>query len=432
LVVEIIIIIFSIVVFIDFFSKIGKTIPLLELLITLVTCYYLIFPLILFNNDIHKISDSALNFIGQDVYFLLMTPTIISFFVGVKISKYNKIDFLKDDNKIKIYFEKKSKLIYVCLLIGFLAKFLSFIYVNYFITILTYFIFLSLTMLPYSNIKYKNTLSIFLILYLFIEALQSTVLHSFLIWMIIFYLIFAKCNKIYFLKTFFYTILFLCFIITSNFIKTTFRDQNELKNENLIAKISNYGTLIKKSLPIINENKDIIIYSLISRLSLGDTFAKTISRVPNSISYFNGKLLFEYFWNSFYLNNIYELNTEIKNGEKLRLTDIDKFYFQYFTLEQLNDETTVNLSFIESFYIDFGKVFSILAITIYGFLLGNIYYFFSNKLNIIFFVFFLFLLFPIYLQIEVGMQQVTNYTIKFLLFFLFFKAIIIKFYSKYV
>ena len=126
------------------------------------------------------------------------------------------------------------------------------------------------------------------------------------------------------------------------------------------------------------------------------------------------KLLFEYFWNSFYLNNIYELNTEIKNGEKLRLTDIDKFYFQYFTLEQLNDETTVNLSFIESFYIDFGKVFSILAITIYGFLLGNIYYFFSNKLNIIFFVFFLFLLFPIYLQIEVGMQQVTNYTIKFL------------------
>jgi len=124
LVVEIIIIIFSIVVFIDFFSKIGKTIPLLELLITLVTCYYLIFPLILFNNDIHKISDSALNFIGQDVYFLLMTPTIISFFVGVKISKYNKIDFLKDDNKIKIYFEKKSKLIYVCLLIGFLAKFL--------------------------------------------------------------------------------------------------------------------------------------------------------------------------------------------------------------------------------------------------------------------------------------------------------------------
>ena len=206
----------------------------------------------------------------------------------------------------------------------------------------------------------------------------------------------------------------------------------ELKNENLIAKISNYGTLIKKSLPIINENKDIIIYSLISRLSLGDTFAKTISRVPNSISYFNGKLLFEYFWNSFYLNNIYELNTEIKNGEKLRLTDIDKFYFQYFTLEQLNDETTVNLSFIESFYIDFGKVFSILAITIYGFLLGNIYYFFSNKLNIIFFVFFLFLLFPIYLQIEVGMQQVTNYTIKFLLFFLFFKAIIIKFYSKYV
>lgn len=418
--------------FIDFFSKIGKTIPLLELLITLVTCYYLLFPLILFNNDIHRVSDSELNFIGQDVYFIIMIPIIISFFIGVKISTLNKIDFLKDDNKIRLYFEKKSKIIYACLLIGFSAKILTFIYVNYFITILTYFIFLGLTMLPYSNIKYKNTLSILLILFLFIEALQSTVLHSFLIWMIIFYLIFAKCNKIYFLKTFFYTILFLFFIIASNFVKTTFRDQNELQTENFVTKISNYVTLIKKSIPIINENKDIIIYSLISRLSLGDTFAKTMSRVPNSISYFNGKLLLEYFWNSFYLNNIFELNAEIKNGEKLRLTDIDKFYFQYFTLEQLNDETTVNLSFIESFYIDFGKIFSFFAISIYGFLIGKIYYYFSNKSNKIFFIFFIFLLFPIYLQIEVGLQQVINYTIKFLIFLIFFKAIILKFYSKYV
>ncbi len=432
MIIEIIIIIFSIVVFIDFLTKIGKTIPLLELLITLVTCYYLIFPLILFNNEIHKVSDSALNFIGQDVYFSLMIPIIISFFIGVKISKFNKIDFFKDDNKIKIYFKNKSKLIYFCLLIGFLAKILSSINGNFFITLLTYFIFLALTMLPYSSIKYKNILSILLILFLFIEALQSTVLHSFLIWMIIFYLIFAKCNKIYFLKTFSYTIFFLFFIIASHFVKTTFRDQNELKTENFAVKISNYVTLIKKSIPIINENKDVIIYSLISRLSLGDTFAKTMSRVPYSISYFNGKLLFEYFWNSFYLNNIYELNTKIKNSEKLRVTEIDKFYFQYFTLEQLSDQTTVNLSFIESFYIDFGKTFSFFAISIYGFLLGSIYYYFSNNLNKIFFVFFIFLLFPIYLQIEVGMQQVINYTIKFFLFFLFFKAIISKFYSKYV
>lgn len=418
--------------FLDLVKKIGHEIPILELFVFLLTTYYITSPLLLFNNSIHQHSDSTLNYIGDKKYFSNILPIIIFFIIGLKFFYKNIFNVFKYNiSEIKLFINSNKKFVVLIFFIGLISKIISFFYINIFISISTYFIFLTLILIQLTNIRFKNIFSLFIILYLFFEALQSTVLHTFFIWMLLFFLLFAKLNKIYFKKTILISIIFLFIVIITNFVKGSFREEKQFTNESVISNITNYYNLLQKSLPIIMENRDIILYGVISRISLGETFSKTLIRVPDDVNYFHGLLFFEYLWNSLFLNNIYIINKDIKLEKKYEITDIDKFYYQYITLEPINDFTTVNLSFVENIYINFGRKFSFIFAFLYAFFLKSIYVSFVKYKNIPIYCFFVFIIFPTYLQIETGMQQIINYTIKFYFLFFLFRVSIFKLYPNW-
>ena len=112
------------------------------------------------------------------------------------------------------------------------------------------------------------------------------------------------------------------------------------------------------------------------------------------------------------------------------VTDIDKFYYEYASQNDLGDVTTINLSYIETAYINFGKLGAIVICFLYGFFLKKVYNYYiilSNKY--LYTQFFLFYLFSQFLIIETGLQQIFNFTIKSIIvinIFIYFTNLYLK------
>jgi len=202
--------------------------------------------------------------------------------------------------------------------------------------------------------------------------------------------------------------LILVFIIaiTLGIVKQNYRSGKDNLNNNLKEQITYMSNLLNNTIPFMYEYKNLIFFNFASRLSLGNNVAVVLYNIPHKVDFLYGSGYIDYLWNVFFLNNFYVINKDIKPiGKKMGVTDIDKFYYEYASQNDLGEVTTINLSYIETAYINFGKLGAILICFIYGLILKKIYNYYiilSNKYLYVqfflFFYFFQFLIVEIFLQ----------------------------------
>ena len=245
-------------------------------------------------------------------------------------------------------------------------------------------------------------------------AFKSTVYHEFFIRFILFLIFLIKVYKIKLIKIFISLILVFFIAITLGLVKQNYRSGKDNINNSLSEQITYMGNLLNNTIPLMYEYKNLIFFNFASRLSLGNNVAVVLDNVPQKTDFLYGTAYIDYLWNVFFLNNFYVINNSIKpNNKKMGVTDIDKFYYEYASNNDLGEVTTINFSYIETAYINFGKFGAIVICFLYGFILKNIYnyYIILSKKNI-YVQFFLFFYFSQFLIVETGLQQIFNFTIK--------------------
>ena len=411
---EIIGIIFSIYLFIIFFKKLNYSIPLLELFILVISINYIVSPFLIYNYFFeYANSDFELLRIKKETYFNFVVPCVLSFYLGIFLFKNKKIELVNINNCNK-YFIANRTIIFYFIILGLLASVLQFFNSNFIFKIFESFLYLSIFFVHLYKFKYKNLYTILIFSFLIYVAFKSTVYHEFFIRFILFLIFLIKVYKIKLIKIFISLILVFFIAITLGLVKQNYRSGKDNINNSLSEQITYMGNLLNNTIPLMYEYKNLIFFNFASRLSLGNNVAVVLDNVPQKTDFLYGTAYIDYLWNVFFLNNFYVINNSIKpNNKKMGVTDIDKFYYEYASNNDLGEVTTINFSYIETAYINFGKFGAIVICFLYGFILKNIYnyYIILSKKNI-YVQFFLFFYFSQFLIVETGLQQIFNFTIK--------------------
>ena len=411
---EIIGIIFSIYLFIIFFKKLNYSIPLLELFILVISINYIVSPFLIYNYFLeYANSDFDLLRIKKEIYFNFVVPCVLSFYLGIYLFKNKKIE-LVNINKCNKYFIANKNIIIYFIILGLIASVIQFFNSNFVFKIFGSFLYLSIFFVHLYKFKYKNLYTFLIFSFLIYGAFKSTVYYEFFIKFIIFLLFVIKVYKIRLVNIFISLILVFFIAITLGIVKQNYRSGKDNLNNSFNEQISYMGNLLNNTIPLMYEYKNLIFFNFVSRLSLGNNVAVVLDNIPQKTDFLYGTAYIDYLWNVFFLNNFYVINNSIKpNGKKMGVTDIDKFYYEYASQNDLGEVTTINLSYIETAYINFGKIGAILISFLYGFFLKKIYnYYMILSNNYLYVQFFLFYFFMQLLIVETGLQQIFNFTIK--------------------
>jgi len=428
---EIIGILFTIYLFLIFVKRLNYSIPLLELFFLVICVNYIISPFLIYKFFIdYANSDFELLRIQKETYFNFVVPCILSFYSGIFLFNNKKIE-LVNINKSNEYFIANRPIIIYFILIGLFASVLQLFISNFVFKIFGSFLYLSIFFLHLYKFKYKIFYTFLIFAILFYGAFKSTVYHEFFIQFIIFLFFLIKLYKIRIVNIFITLIIVFFIAITLGIVKQNYREGKENLNNSFKEQVTYMGNLLNNTLPLMYEYKNLIFFNFASRLSLGNNVAVVLYNIPQKTDFLYGSAYIDYLWNVFFLNNFYIINNDIKPfGKKMGVTDIDKFYYEYASQNDLGDVTTINLSYIETAYINFGKLGAIVICFLYGFFLKKVYNYYiilSNKY--LYTQFFLFYLFSQFLIIETGLQQIFNFTIKSIIvinIFIYFTNLYLK------
>lgn len=379
----------SIALFIGFFfhllNRIGKDIPIKELMTLMLSLQLLISPLFTYHYFHNKMEFPML--IGEEYYITFVLSYIILFSFGLFIpiiktsTTFNSID-------IPINYQN-GKIGLALIIFGFvsfyLGKFMpaSFRFVFY---LFSYARLIGALIVLFSNLKSRYLLFGFTFLHFAYIIISGAIFYDLIIWAFFFYMALEIQLKSSFYRKIGFALLGLLSLVFLQSIKSDYRQKvwNEDKKEDS----SNIETFLSVANDA-NESKSVTEESsfkhLITRLNTGWIVSAVLVQVPSRQKFAEGKLLLDDLKNVL-LPRFLAPNKKSVGGDENR----DKFL--KYTGRRLNDDTTMRIGVLADAYINFGYLGGALLMFLFGILINVSIAFFKYKyFNSIYYLWILFI-----------------------------------------
>lgn len=408
-------------VLISFIEQLGKSIPLLELIATIVVLQLILGPIFAYHLPIPNFK--YLMYVPEREYMEIVVPIIFAFILGLSFFQ-SEISF--DTIKDKIYaLNIKAptlgmQLIFIGIVIdsfqGIFPSSLRFVaYLLYnlsFVGAILYFFD--------KQKKYKAIVIVLVLGYSLLKSLNHGVFHDFILWITLIVSIVAlELKPTFSLKLLFFSLGFL-FLFSLQAIKADLRSQF-LPNDSLLTRVEMLSSSIVDPINnFTNYTDPQVLSSLNVRLNQGWIVSAIINYVPNVKPYANGATIEEAVYNA--------ALPRFLNPNKAKASGRDNF--QKYTGITLNNSTSMGVSLIGEAYINFGGLAWLFMFSWGAFLAWILQYFLSlgNNINPIFFIL-IPLLFLQVIKAETEFNTVLNHLVKAGIFILMLYSLYLKKYN---
>lgn len=404
------------VVFYKFISGLGKTIPVLELLLLIAGLQWIIGPSIEYNSP-NNISRYRM-YINELEYMKYIVPAYGLFILGIllPISKYS---FQIISTHI---FEDRFKFGFLLLIIGIFSDFvrpfapgpLDFVFF-----LLSNFKFAGAIILFFSKKRNVRIIFYVVILYLLFNAIRTTYFHEFILWSMFFYMFWAYKYKPSITKILLSFLLAILLVTTLQGVKEAYRFSLwDGRYEYQGNKFDLFFTLVMDS--IFNDDlyeNDNFVYtnattaSFNVRLNQGWIISAVMDNIPKSQDFLKGETVEDAIKSSLIPRFLLQ-DKEVAGG---------RANFEKFTGLYLTAATSMGISIIGEAYGNYGSFYGIVFMFLWGLFLAFIWirlniYLTKNKL----YTCFIPIIFLQAIKAETELLVVMNYLTKSLiLIFLF-------------
>lgn len=381
---------------IRFFKEIGKSFPVLELLLLIAGMQWVLGAF-----NAYRLSVEHFKYymrVDETTYMSYVVPAFLGFVIIILVRTRNSKIVLQVN--VKQY----TQIGRYILLIGVIADFLKFFVPSsllFFFYLLSLFKFVGVGILLFSRKREDRIFFYLAIAYLLIRSLNSAMFHDFILWGVFLFLLWALKNKPTFKLKITIILSGIIMIVAIQMVKQTFRE----------AIWSGYsGNKISLFLNVLDNNWSDSYFSnednlseLNVRLNQGWIIAAIINHVPNSEPYANGGTVVEAL-EATLLPRFLSPNKKIAGG---------KVNYEKYTGLLLGKNTSMGLSIIGEAYANFGAFGGVTFMLFWGWFLSSYW----NKIHRYIrkhplLLFFIPLLFLQVVKAETELMVVLNHLIK--------------------
>jgi hypothetical protein len=384
-------------IFIRFINQIGKSFPVMELMLIIAGLQWIIAPIISYNSGLNH--DRYYMYVGEAEYMSYIVPAFIMF-SGVILMKMRKIEYISF-SKISLYSDYAKKLIIISVISDGLSIIapasLAFLFF-----IISQFKFIGGAILLNSSRKTDKIWLYVLVGFLIIHALSIGMFHELLIWSVFYCFIIAMKKKPSFGVKITIVALGVLAIITLQMVKPLFRQltwQDNFKGNKVEVFVNVLEEIVSREDSFdVNE-----LASLNPRLNQGWIISAIMSHVPDVEPFADGKTIKEAITGSL-LPRFLNSNKKVSGGRE---------GFIRYTGLSLGESTSMALSIIGESYANFGKFGGIIFMTLWGLFLSVVWNRIRIKVyNNNFYFFFIPLVFFQVIKAETELLTVLNHLVK--------------------
>lgn len=374
-----------------FINKIGKSFPVLELMLLLAGIQWIIGPLIDYYDSVNHFKYYMR--IDEQLYMSIAVP-IYSVFVITTL--LNVKDITIKTTIIKNWADKNFKLIIGLIILGGLSSFGS----GFVFYLLSNFKFIGVMALLFSNHRLKYV--IFSIVYfgLFIQAFQNAMFHNLLLWSVFIFFVFANLYKIKFINKVLIILIGFGSIFILQSIKKNYRMAVWSKDD--VDRVDLFMNVVSESLDNEEYNSEETQSTVNARFNQGWIISIIIDRYHDKEKH-GGETVIEAIKAALFPRFI--LKNKVGGG--------GRFAFEKLTGMNLSSGTAMGVSLLGEFYGSFGFYGAMIAFFIWGtFLRFVVNFFSSNSVDYPILVLFIPLIFFQVVKAESDLVTVLNHIVK--------------------
>ena len=383
-----------------FIKRLGKGLPVLELMLLIAGLQWVIGPVIEYAAP--SMHYKYYMYVNQPDYMSYVVPAYIIFSVVVLWMIKKTVNFQFNLERLKFY-SNYGLIIFIIGVVfdifgGFLPGALSF-----FAFIVANFKFVGAIILYYSENKKLKKVFYFALFYLLVVSVFKALFHDFILWSVFFYMFYAIKNRPSISKIGLTIIIGVLAASTLQTIKSAYREQ--IWNNYSGNKLELFVSLMFNAFLVDETTNDELDDGVSSnvRLNQGWIISAVIDNVPSNENYFDGATIKEAVFSSLLPRFLNPSKAEAGGQEN----------FKKFTGLLLGEGTSMGISIIGEAYGNFAVSGGIFFMGIWGLFLGKIWRFLVNKIreNIVF-IAFIPLIFLQVIKAETELVVVLNHLIK--------------------
>lgn len=356
-------VIFVIIVFSIFTKQLGKSIPILELMLLVAGLQWIIGPLIEYVSPTFHYKYYM--YVDESEYMSFVVPAYIVFSAAILLGLNKKdeykipLDDLKNYSKLGIYF----------IVLGFIADF-ALGFLGFFGFILANLKYVGAIILYFSpNKNYRIAFYVIIIL-LLIQSLSNALFHDFILWSVFFYMFWTYKYKPS-LRTKLGTFVLAVVLMASlQSVKSAYRAQ--VWSGYSGNKVELFATLIYNDLFGATEESKETINGEVSnnvRLNQGWIISAIMNEVPLRTDFFEGSTVLAALESALLPRFLAPNKAEAGGREN----------FRKFTGLYISDGTSMGISIVGEAYGNFGIYGGIFFMGIWGFFILKVWQFLINK-----------------------------------------------------
>ena len=420
---------FSVYISLLFLQKIGKEVPIKELIILIASFQWIIGAKI--GYSIGKVHYRYYMYVDEETYMGYVVPGVILFYLGLSTIKSN---FQRD--RLALTFEQNGenllKIAKVVLVVGvssfFISKLiripqLSFIF---YLSSLLIYVATSYFMLIYPN--RKRIIFLGALLFMLITSLQSGFFHDLIISAVflVFFLFSANTTYLYKLSiiTFGFAFLYIIQVVKSEYREIIWKSQGDVGTIAAFVEVLEAEFAPTSSTaPYKNLNESSAEEeqnNINTRLNQGWIISKVMENIPKNQDYYGGSTITEAIESAILPRFLFPN----KKGADQALIN-----FKNMSGIDLNKGTSMGLSLIGEFYGNYGVGGGWLAMFLYGLFIAATIKLLMQRIadgSPIILLWFLLFFFQV-VKAETDFIKIINHLVKSILFFIFLKFALSKF-----
>lgn len=354
-------------------NKLGREIPIKELMVFILSLQLLISPLITYHYYNNQMEFEM--YVEENVYILFALFYISLFGLGlflpvIKLKTIENTPFNIQDNNsngiVGIFLILLGTSTY------FLAPYVpaSLKFVFY---LLSYSRLIGVFFIIFSNIKNKYLLAALIFGHFAYVIISTTLFYDLIIWGFFLYMVLEIKFKSSFIRKIFLMLIGVSGLMFLQSIKSDYRKQVAEKNEQV--EVSNFETFVetsKQATSEIEEKDKSNFEHLVTRLNTGWIITSVLVYTPKFEPFTNGTLLFEDL-KSVFLPRFLSPDKKTVGGDENRAK------FEQFTGRELGSDTTMRIGVLADAYVNFGYFGGALLMFFFGLVINIFIQLFKSK-----------------------------------------------------
>lgn len=361
-------------VFFFMLNKIGKEIPIKELMIVILSLQLLISPLIAYHYYNNEMEFEM--YIEESVYILFVLIYILAFTIGLFLPVFK----LKNETKFEVFkLEKEDNngtIGTFLIVLGFIAYFLASFMpasLKFVFYLFSYSRLIGAFFLIFSNLRRRYLITMLVYGHFAYIIISTTLFYDLIIWGFFLYMVLEIRLQSSFPRKLLIIVVGAMALMFLQSIKSDYR--KEVSEKDVFSETSNFETFVETSSQTTDETDESEksnFEHLVTRLNTGWIISSVLVYTPHYQSFTNGKLLLEDVQNVF-------IPRFLVPGKKSVGGDENRDKFEQFTGRRLREDTTMRIGVLADAYVNFGYFGGALLMLIFGLAINGFIQFFKTK-----------------------------------------------------